>query len=79
MSNTITKAQLEEIEEAKCWGERQEAYALLEKYTGIRAKPYTAWIFYDEADNYVGDSDNYSIRDLLENAYIEVIESEDTE
>lgn len=74
MGNTITKEQLEEIEEAKTWGERQEAYALLEKYTGIKAKPCIIFLFYDDADNYIGDDDNHTIRDLLENAYIDVVE-----
>lgn len=78
MNRTITKAQLEEIEEARLWGDKTDAYALLKEYTGIKAKPYTAWNFYDEYGNYVGDSDNYSIRDLIENAYIDVIyENED--
>ena len=48
MNRTITKKQLEEIEEAGCWGDRTDAYELLEEYTGIAAKPYTAWNFYDE-------------------------------
>ena len=74
---TITKAQLEEIEEARLWGDKKDAYALLEEYTGIKAKPYIVYSFYDEADNYIGDDENYTIRDLLENAYIDVIESED--
>ena len=78
MNRTITKEQLEEIEEASCWGYRTDAYALLKEYAGIEAKPYTAWNFYDEYDNYVGNSDDYSIRDLIENAYIDVVdESED--
>ena len=80
MNRVITKAQLKEIEEASFWGDRTDAYALLKEYTGIEAKPYTAWNFYDEHGNYVGDSDNYSIRDLIENAYIDVVdESEDEE
>ena len=78
MNRTITKAQLEEIEEVSMWGDRRDTYALLKEYAGIEAKPYTAWSFYDEHGNYVGDSDNYSIRDLIENAYIDVVdESED--
>lgn len=80
MSKTITKAQLKEIEDELCYGEKQGAYALLKEYAGIEARPYIAFNFYDQSDNYVGDSDNYSIRDLVENAHIDVIEeSEDTE
>lgn len=76
MAKTITKEQLEEIEDAisiHCF-DRGAAYALLKKYTGIEARPYTAFVFYDEADNWVGDSDNHTIRDLLDNAYITIVD-----
>lgn len=74
MAKTITKEQLEEIEDAIHCFDRGAAYALLKKYTGIEARPYTAFVFYDEADNFVGDSDNYTIRDLLDSAYITIVE-----
>lgn len=74
MFKTITKEQLEEIEDAYSYGSPKDSYKLLKKYAGIEARPYTAFTFYDEADNYVGDSDNYSIKDLLDNAYIKVVE-----
>ena len=79
MNRVITKAQLEEIEEASFWGDKRDAFALLKEYTGIEAKPYAAWNFYDEDGNYVGDSDNYSIRDLIENAYIDVVDESEEE
>lgn len=80
MNRTITKEQLRQIDDVIFWGDKRDAYALLKEYTGIEAKPYTAWNFYDEYGNCVGDSDNYSIRDLIENAYIDVVdESEDGE
>ena len=74
MSRTITREHLEEIEDAIRCFDRGAAYALLKKYTGIEARPYTAFVFYDEADNWIGDSDNYTIRDLLDKAYITVAE-----
>ena len=74
MSRTITREQLEEIEDALDCFDKGAAYTLLKKYTGIEARPYTAYMFYDEADNFVGDSDNYDLRDLLDNAYIKVVE-----
>ena len=74
MNDTITQEQLEEIEDALSCSDRETAYGLLEEYTGIKAKPYTAWAFYDAADNWVGDSDNYTIRDLIDNAYIKIVE-----
>ncbi len=74
MDNTITKEQLAEIEDVLSRSDRETAYGLLEEYTGIKAKPYTAWAFYDDADNWVGDSDHYTINDLLDNAYIKIVE-----
>ena len=74
MSRTITREQLEDIEDALFCSDRIAAYELLKKYTGIEARPYTAWQFYDEADNYVGDSDNYDLKDLLDKAYITIVE-----
>lgn len=71
---TITREQLDEIQEAYSLNDRETAYALLKEYAGIEAKPYTAWDFYDAVGNYIGDSENYSFRDLLENAYIKVVE-----
>jgi hypothetical protein len=75
MTKTITRKQLAEIEEAYSF-DRKEAFELLEEYADIKAKPFIAWMFYDAADNYIGDSDNYTIRDLLDNAYVSVVEEE---
>jgi hypothetical protein len=49
---------------------------LLEEYTGIIAKPYTGYQYFDEAGNYIGDSDNYSVHELLKNAYIKIVNEE---
>ena len=75
MLNAITKAQLKEIEDAYSYDDRETAYALLKEYTGIEAKPYTAYDFYDMAGDYIGDSRDYSFKDLLRNAYIDVVEN----
>lgn len=74
MIDAITKEQLEEIEEEYSYGSRETAYALLKEYTGIEARPYTAYMFFDEADNYVGDSENDDFEELLRKAYIKVID-----
>lgn len=68
----ITKEQYEELEDVRVYGTKQEFHTLLEKYTDIVAHPYTAYQYVDCADNYVGDSDNFDLRDLLTNAYIEI-------
>ena len=76
MHDTITKEQLEEIEDALSCSDRETAYCLLEEYAGIKAKPYTAWAFYDDVGNWVGNSDDFTIKDLLDNAYIKIVEEE---
>lgn len=68
----ITKEQFEDIDDAREYGTRKEYHEQLEIHTGIVAKPYTAYQYFDSAGNFVGDSDNYTLSDLLENANIEV-------
>lgn len=74
---TITKEQYEDIKDAYLYGSKNEFHEQLKKHTGIVAVPYTAYSYYDDGDNYIGDSDNYSLKDLLENAYIEIEEESD--
>lgn len=73
MVSNITTEQLEELRDAESTN-RLEFNELLEEYTGIVAKPYTAFLYYDNADNWVGDSDNFDVNDILRNAYIDVRE-----
>lgn len=67
----ITIEQLEELREAESIS-RLDFNGLLEDYTGIKAIPYTAFYYEDSAGNWVGDSDNCEVNDILRNAYIEV-------
>ncbi len=69
MVNFITKEQLEELEEIQSIN-RSDFNELLEEYTEIEARPYTAYQYYDSAGNFVGDSDNNDVREILKNAYI---------
>lgn len=71
MNRSITKAQRAELEEACTFGV-EEAHDLLRKYTGIEARPYTAYLYYDENGDFVGSSDNNGLNDLLEKANVEV-------
>ena len=71
MVKYITKDQYRQIEDALLYG-MTEFHNLLEKYTGIEAKPYTAYLYYDECGNFIGDSDNATLERLLEEAYVEV-------
>ena len=69
MVKKITNEQLEELRYATDF---REYLDLLKEYTGIEAVPYTAYSFYDNVGNYIGDSTNSDTMDLLEAAYIEV-------
>lgn len=71
MNRSITKAQRAELEEACTFGV-EEAHDLLRKYTGIEARPYTAYLYYDENGDFVGSSDDDGLNDLLEKANVEV-------
>ena len=71
----ITQKQFEELEVARERG-TEEFHGVLEEYTGIVAKPYTAFDYYDSCGNYLGDSVDYTTRELLNSAYIKVKERE---
>ena len=71
MAEYITKDQYRQIEDAVLYG-ITEFHNLLEKYTGIEAKPYTAYLYYDECGNFIGDSDGATLEQLLEAAYVKV-------
>ena len=75
MVGQITRKQLEQIEDAAIFGTK-EYNKKLEEITGITAMPYTGYSYYDSAGNYVGDSCDSSLSDLLSAAYIEVIDDE---
>lgn len=72
---SITKEQYEELREASGW-DREEFHRLLNKYCGIETRAYTGFSFYDSAGNYIGDSNDYDIKSLLDSAYIHVVEEE---
>lgn len=71
MAEYITKNQLLELEEAQLF-RIQQFHKLLKEYTGIVAKSYTAYSYYDNDGNYIGDEENSSLQDLLNAAYVEV-------
>lgn len=67
----ITMEQLEELRDAEEIS-RTDFNGLLEDYTGIKAIPYTAFYYEDSLGNYVGDSSDDCVLDMLRSAYIEV-------
>lgn len=73
MVKYITSRQEDELDEARS-NDMQEYHRLLEEYAGIKARPYTAYTYYDAAGNYVGSSELDCLCEILEAAYIEVVE-----
>ena len=67
----ITKEQYEELVESRFWDSKEDFHKLLEETTGIEARPYTGYSYFDGVGNYVGDSNDCTVRDLLNSAYIE--------
>ena len=71
MVEKISKEQYMEL--AQPWWDGLDGFHnKLEEITGITAKSYVAYQYFDEAGNYIGDSHNSTIRDLLNNAFIQV-------
>ena len=70
----ISRKQYEELCESRCCDSKEDFHKLLEIVTSIKAKPYTGYSYYDEAGNYIGDSNDTCIKDLLDNAYIRIEE-----
>lgn len=73
MIDKITREQLEELSDAFDFGTPSEFHEILEEYTSIVAKPYTAYQYFNEFGDYVGDSNDFELLDLLQNARIEVV------
>lgn len=71
VADSITRQQLQMIEDAALYG-KEEFHRVLEKYTGIEARPYTAYLYYDDCGNFIGNSDGATVESLLEAAYVEV-------
>ena len=76
MVDKITRSQYEDIEDAFSYGTIGEFHRMLEKHTGISAIPYTAYKYFN-GDDYIGDSEDFDLLNLLKNAYIEVVEDGD--
>lgn len=71
MYDHITKSQLQEIKDATMFDETS-FHLTLKKYTGIEARPYTAYLYYNDCGDFIGDSDGATVESLLEAANIEV-------
>ena len=73
MVDKITKSQYKEIEEAFTYCSIDEFHRILFKHTGISTASYTGYQYFIGED-FVGDSNDFDLLDVLKNAYIEVVE-----
>ena len=72
MIDKISKDQYNDLCQSSMWGNIDDFHRVLEEITGITAKRYVAYQYFDGDGNYVGDSNDSTIRDLLNNALIRV-------
>lgn len=72
MVDKITKEQFEELCQSSMWDGIDGFHKKLEEMTGITAKRYVAYQYFDSDGSYVGDSGDNTIRDLLNNAFIQI-------
>ena len=72
MVDKITKDQYHDLCQSSMWDTMESFNKMLEQMTGITAKCYVGYQYFDSSGNYIGDSDNFTIRDLLSNAFIKI-------
>ena len=71
MAKFISKSQMEKLELAALFG--GEGYRkLLREYMGFEARAYTAYNYYDESGDFIGNSEDYDLGQLMEVAGVEV-------
>ena len=71
MAKYITKAQLRQLYQAQLF-DNDEYLRLLKEFAGIESRPTTEYNHYDENDNFLANSDETDLDDLLEKANVEV-------
>ena len=74
MVNKISKDKYHDLCQSKSWDSRESFHRVLEEMKGITARQYIGYSYYDSNGNYIGDSNDVSVRDLLNSAYIEIEE-----
>lgn len=72
MVDKISQDKYHDLCQSSMWDDTESFHKLLEEMTGITAKRYVAYQYFDGDGNYVGDSNNSTIRDLLNNAFIRI-------
>lgn len=68
----ITKSQAARLDFAFSWDEENFPY-LLEDYTGLKARQVSMFQIFDGGDDYIGDTHNCTLSEILRKAGIEVV------
>ena len=71
MPDKITVSQFDEIRDVE--NSAEDFVERLEEYTGIVAKPYTAYVYFDSCGDYIGCSEVQTVWEILQEAGIEVV------
>lgn len=71
MAKVITTEQYELLSDLRIY-DRPKFHERLKEYTGIVARHYDAFEYYDNENDYIGDSTNDTLEDLLRCANIYV-------
>lgn len=69
MVEKINKKQYEELCESDVWDITEEFNKKLKQITGITARAYVCYLYFDSLGNYIGNN-NCTVTELLNNAYI---------
>ena len=69
----LTQQEVEDLSEVLIWDE-DSFPEILEEYTGLQAKPARMFLVFDQAGDYVGNTHNDALSDILRRAGIEMIE-----
>lgn len=72
MVDKISREQFNELCSSRTWDSIEDFNEMLEETTGIVAKRYVAYQYFDSANNYIGCSENHTVKDLIINAFIEI-------
>ena len=69
----LTKQEADDLSEVLTWDE-DSFPEILEEHTGLQAKPARMFLVFDAAGDYVGNTQDDTVNDILRKAGIEVIE-----
>lgn len=77
MVDQITEEQLQELVDAVDEGIPEQIVKTFGELTGIVVKPYTDYMFFDAGGNYLGDLQWLTVREIVREADIKIVDSKE--